>query len=162
MIEVYESILEQLGSQSMIEIKSMHVKNIYQSFPTDIKDQMPAPQTSTTNSSSCLHHHKATRYQHCQMPQIETLNLPWFVVRLPYHLARDVQRWHGYQSDVEFQCHREVLGYFPLEIVFVMSEATKILSIVPHCFAELLGMIDLLISKTTSIQTYFPRVMISL
>jgi len=127
----------------------MQIKNIYQFLPTNIKDQMPAQQTSTTNSSLCLYHNTTTCDQHCQMPQIETLNLTKFMVCFSHHLTTDVQRWHGNKTDIEFQSHSEMLGYFPLEIVLMVSEATKILSIISHCFSEFLRMIDLLISKAT-------------
>jgi len=79
-------------SNKKIEIKSMQIKNIYQSLPTNIKDQMPAQQTSTTNSSLCLYNNTTTCDQHCQMPQIETLNLTKFMVCFSHHLTTDVQR----------------------------------------------------------------------
>lgn len=96
------------------------------------------------------------------MTQIEAFDLPRLVVSLLNYLPTYVQRRHRYQSDIEFERHCELGTHLLLKVVFVVCETTKILSIIPHSFAEFLSMIDLLIPETISTHWYLPRVIISL
>ena len=96
------------------------------------------------------------------MAQIKAFYLPRLVVSLLNYLPTYVQRRHRHQPDIEFERHCELGTHLLLEVIFVVCESAKILSIVPHSFAEFLCMIDLLITETTLTQRYLPRVIISL